>query len=74
MTADQMEGLAEASDEEFQGMWLTMMIEHHKGAIEMAQTELDSGRAQEALDLAASIAESQAAEIETMEQLAQRLG
>lgn len=74
MTADQMTALKDATDQEFQGMWLSMMIEHHTGAIEMAQTQVDNGKSQDALDLAVSIVESQTAEITTMEQLAQRLG
>lgn len=53
----------------FEQMWMSMMIAHHEGAIEMAETELDEGEDADALELARSIAESQQAEIEEMEQL-----
>ena len=53
----------------FEEMWLEMMIEHHEGAIEMAEEEIDEGEFPAAVDLAQSIVESQQAEIEQMEQM-----
>lgn len=73
MSAEDMTELEEASDADFQALWLEMMIEHHEGAVEMAEDEQDDGRYQPAVDLARSIEESQAAEIETMEALLDRL-
>jgi uncharacterized protein (DUF305 family) len=61
--------LEDASDAEFATLWMTMMIEHHQGAITMARTEQADGKFADAIDLASSIAESQAAEIATMEDL-----
>lgn len=69
MTADEMSGLESASDADFQDMWLEMMIRHHEGAIEMARTESEDGKFPAALDLADSIATSQAKEIDTMKAL-----
>ncbi len=69
MSADEMAALEGAADGEFQRLWLEMMIEHHEGAIEMAQTELEQGRYQPALDLAQTIIDGQTAEIETMQAL-----
>ena len=69
MSAEDMAALADASDAEFQDMWLEMMVEHHEGAAEMAQVEQEEGRFRPALDLAASIEESQTAEIDTMQGL-----
>jgi uncharacterized protein (DUF305 family) len=66
MTADDMSALADASDEEFQTMWLEMMVEHHEGAIEMAKAEQSDGQYKDAVDLAGNIVESQTAEVETM--------
>lgn len=67
MAEDELEALEASSDRSaFERMWLLMMIEHHEGAVEMAQTELDEGSYQPALDLADSIVESQTAEIEEM--------
>ena len=69
MSADEMEALANASDAEFQDMWLEMMMEHHQGAIEMARTEQAEGMYPDALSLAESIETSQQAEIEQIKQL-----
>jgi uncharacterized protein (DUF305 family) len=46
-----------------------MMIEHHEGAIEMAQTEQEAGEYSPAISLAEEIEAAQAAEIETMQAL-----
>ena len=67
MTAEQMDQLKNASDAEFQDMWLQMMVEHHQGAIEMAKEEIDRGTFADALTLAKNIESSQQAEIENME-------
>ena len=69
MTADEMNALQDASDAEFQAMWLEMMIEHHAGAIEMAETAQEDGQYKPAIELATDIVESQSAEIERMEDL-----
>ena len=69
------EALAELEGAEgtvFERMWLQMMIEHHEGAIEMAEVELDEGEHAGTLDLAESIIESQRAEIELMESMLER--
>lgn len=69
MSADDMEALEDASDAEFEDLWLTMMIEHHEGAVVMATTETSDGQYEPAVDLASEIVEAQAAEIETMKGL-----
>ena len=69
MTAEDMDALENASDEDFQDMWLDLMIEHHGGAIEMAEAEQSEGRFKGAVDLAGDIVEAQTADIETMEEL-----
>jgi uncharacterized protein (DUF305 family) len=69
MSADEMQELSDASDAEFQDMWLQMMIEHHQGAIEMAQDEQENGVFGAALALAEDIEAAQKAEIETMEDM-----
>jgi uncharacterized protein (DUF305 family) len=53
-------------------MFLTMMIEHHAGAIEMARTEQSEGENPEAVALADDIDVAQSAEIETMQGLLDR--
>ena len=69
MSEDDMTSLEEASDEEFQSMWLAMMIEHHQGAVEMAQVEQGDGLFDPALTLAEDIAATQTEEIALMEDL-----
>jgi len=69
MTSEDMAALATAPDTEFQDMWLSMMVEHHTGAIEMAQVEQADGEFADAITLAEEIEASQSEEIATMEQL-----
>lgn len=66
MTSDDMGALEDASDADFQTMWLEMMVEHHEGAVEMAKAEQGDGQFKPAVDLAGDIVESQTAEVETM--------
>ena len=69
MTADDMDALENAPDSAFQDMWLEMMVEHHEGAIEMAETEQADGRFKDAVDLAGQIIDAQKQEVETMKGL-----
>jgi len=73
MMADQMSELTSASGTDFDRLFLQLMIVHHQGALEMAQTELDQGSDPDALKLAGSIQTSQTAEIATMQQMLQAL-
>lgn len=66
MTSEDMDELENASDSEFQDMWLEMMIEHHEGAVEMAETETEDGQYKDAVDLAGQIIDAQKQEIDTM--------
>ena len=69
MTDEEMEHLKAAQGQDFETMWLEMMIEHHEGAIEMARDERADGVFQPATDLAESIETSQQTEIELMNEL-----
>lgn len=69
MSAEQMAALEAASGAEFDDAFLTMMVEHHEGAVEMALTEQEDGQNAEAVALAGQIVETQTAEIETMRAL-----
>ncbi|MGW5454993.1 DUF305 domain-containing protein [Nocardia sp. NPDC003979] len=66
MTEEQMSALAAANGAEFDRQWLQMMIEHHQGAVAMAQTELAEGTNPEAKQLASKIVADQEGEIATM--------
>jgi uncharacterized protein (DUF305 family) len=69
MTNEELDELEAAQGQEFETMWLEMMIEHHQGAIEMAQKQQEDGRFEPARALAEQIEAAQAAEIETMQDL-----
>lgn len=69
MTPEQMEQLEEADGSEAATLFLTQMIEHHEGAVDMAEQELAEGQNREALQLAQEIVEAQVEEIGTMERL-----
>ena len=55
MSGDDFDELENAPDSEFQTMWLEMMVEHHEGAVEMAQEEQDNGQYKPAVDLAGAV-------------------
>jgi uncharacterized protein (DUF305 family) len=69
MSAEEMVELEAATDAEFPDLWMTMMVEHHEGAIAMAETEQEDGHFPAALDLADAVIEAQQAEIAAMESL-----
>ncbi|WP_323844909.1 DUF305 domain-containing protein [Allosaccharopolyspora coralli] len=69
MAPEDMQKLRQAKGAEFDRMFLTMMIEHHEGAVGMAQTELAQGQFPEAQRMAEQIISSQQAEITTMQDL-----
>ncbi|MFC9360570.1 DUF305 domain-containing protein [Rhodococcus sp. NPDC057014] len=66
MSADRMAALAALSGTEFDRQWLTMMIEHHEGAIDMANTELADGENPDAKRMATDIVTAQQREIADM--------
>lgn len=66
MTPQDVASLAAASGAQFDRQWLTMMVAHHTGALEMANTELATGTNPDTRQLAAGIIAAQQAEIDTM--------
>ena len=69
MSDDDMSELGTLTGTAFDRAWLTMMIEHHEGAVSMARTELAKGRSADAKELARQIIASQQGEIATMKEL-----
>ncbi len=69
MSGADMDKLKKATGADFDQMFLTMMIAHHQGAIEMANTEKSSGMNADAIALAQQIEEAQTTEITTMQGL-----
>jgi uncharacterized protein (DUF305 family) len=73
MSPDDMAALQNAQGPEASRLFLTQMIEHHKGAISMSQNEIDNGEFGPAIEMARQISSSQQDEITSMEQLLQSL-
>lgn len=69
MTEEDMTALTSADGAAFDELFLEQMIEHHTGAVEMAETELSDGEFPAALEMAESIRTSQSEEIAEMEGL-----
>ncbi len=69
MTGEEMAALEAATGPEFETMWLTSMMAHHEGAIEMAKTQQADGKFPEAIELAAAIEAGQSSEIALMQGL-----
>ncbi|MGI5218218.1 DUF305 domain-containing protein [Nocardia sp. CA-290969] len=67
MTAEDMAELEAARGAEFDRLWLTMMIAHHEGAVQMARTELAEGSDPQARTMAQQIIDAQQAEIQQMQ-------
>lgn len=69
MTDEDSETLGGMMGDDFEAMWMRMMIEHHEGAIAMSKVELDEGVNADARALAQRIIDAQEAEIALMEGL-----
>ncbi|WP_084030100.1 DUF305 domain-containing protein [Mycobacterium avium subsp. hominissuis] len=69
MSDEDMAALKNAQGVEASKLFLTQMIQHHRGAIAMAQDEINSGGYPEATAMARSIVASQQREIDTMQKL-----
>ena len=69
MTSEQMEQLRNATGTGYDSMFLAMTIEHHRGAVAMAQGEVENGGNPDAKQLAEKIVADQNTEISRMQQL-----
>jgi uncharacterized protein (DUF305 family) len=69
MSDSDMTALEQASGADAGKLFLEQMIQHHQGAIEMAQTEIDSGESSDAVALAEKIVADQTAEITEMQSM-----
>jgi uncharacterized protein (DUF305 family) len=74
MSEEDMAALMNASGTEFDRLFLTRMIAHHRGATAMAELEAANGQNADAIALAESIRDSQAGEIAEMKALLTELG
>ncbi|PRY53427.1 uncharacterized protein (DUF305 family) [Knoellia remsis] len=69
MSKEDMAALSKATGPAFDRQWLTMMIEHHEGAVTMAQDVLKTTKNPDVEKLANAIVDSQTKEIATMKDL-----
>lgn len=69
MSDDDMTTLENAAGAEASSLFLEQMIEHHQGAIDMAEQEVDAGENPDAIALAQQIIDAQTTEITTMQEL-----
>jgi uncharacterized protein (DUF305 family) len=66
MSAEDMDALAALTGSEFDETWLTMMVEHHEGAIEMATGVQAAGVNPDVASLAEQIIVAQQSEVDEM--------
>lgn len=69
MSGSEMKKLDAAAGSEFDEMFLTSMLAHHKGAVAMAKVELAKGKFPDAKKLAQNIVDTQEEEITEIESL-----
>lgn len=64
---DMMSGLQDKTGDDFDKAFLSEMIMHHQGAVEMAEAALQSAKHQEIKDMARTIISTQTSEINQMQ-------
>ena len=69
MSEEDLEELSAADGRSFETMWLEMMVEHHEGAVVMAQDVLETTASPEVKALAQAVVTGQTQEIATMKSL-----
>jgi uncharacterized protein (DUF305 family) len=69
MSESDMTALDDAEGAEASRLFLEQMTEHHKGAVDMAQQEVDGGENPDAVEMAKNIVETQTAQIDQMDAL-----
>jgi uncharacterized protein (DUF305 family) len=73
MSAEQMTALKNADGVEAGKLFLTGMIGHHEGAIDMGQNEIEHGKFAPAVEMARTIIKTQQEEIDTMKGILETL-
>lgn len=71
---DRLAELGTLSGVDYDRRWLEVMIEHHEGAIDIAQRQMDAGSEDAAIEMAESVREVQTKDIEAMSLLLGVLG
>ena len=68
-TREQIVDLSNSRDVEAERLFLTLMIAHHEGGVEMAEAVVERSTSRVVLDLANSIVQAQSSEIELMKRM-----
>lgn len=69
MSEEDMQALEDATGPDAGRLFLEQMIQHHEGAVDMAQDEIDNGQNSDAVALAETIIDAQTEEIATMKEI-----
>jgi uncharacterized protein (DUF305 family) len=69
VSEEDLAALEDAPEQEFEDLFLTLMIEHHEGAVTMAEEQVSAGEDPDAVALAEQIVAAQRAEIKEMQAL-----
>lgn len=69
MSEEDMQALEDATGPDAGRLFLEQMIQHHEGAVDMAQDEVDNGQNSDAVALAETIIDAQTEEIATMKEI-----
>lgn len=69
LSPDDLGALDDAQGVEAERLFLEQMVEHHEGAVEMAQAEVEDGQDADAVAMARSVVETQSDEIHQMRDL-----
>jgi uncharacterized protein (DUF305 family) len=69
MSEENMQALEDAAGLDAGALFLEQMIQHHEGAVDMAQDEVDNGQNSDAVALAETIIDAQTEEIATMKEI-----
>ncbi|EQM74720.1 DUF305 domain-containing protein [Microbacterium maritypicum] len=69
MSEEDMQALEDATGADAGRLFLEQMIQHHEGAVDMAQDEVDDGQNSDAVALAETIIDTQTEEIATMKEI-----
>ena len=69
LSDEDLDKLRGANGTEAAKLFLTQMIEHHEGAVDMAEDQIEDGKSADAVEMARSIVDSQQKEIDEMKKM-----
>jgi uncharacterized protein (DUF305 family) len=69
ITETELAGLATLSGRDYDLRWLELMIEHHEGALEVSDRQMNEGSNDASIDMAEAVNEVQSRDIDNMKEL-----